>query len=611
MRPFPKLPLSRLAVALALCVGLASPASAQDYPRLALHARLYGNGFPFIGGGTRQGPILDDVVRAAARYHELTIGASPISEYRPDLAIAFRQARPDIHLYAYVIGQDVWEGATDPDSLVDYISRYRRLVRDNDGFLYNRQGAHYSTANVNLAKRGLAGRFVVAEGIVALWRDLVLQSGLWDGIFIDQYCNSLGWSQTPSESIDFVRAGYPTFAAFDAAWLAATDTMASQLRRFAGPDFTLVGNCGQGTKYTTFNGWMRENFPFQNGGTWFENMFRTPGGYLTDETRFRAPRHGYNFSATSSSSTPYSAANTRKLRFGLGSTALGSGLHILGPGDLDALNYPYHWWWFDEYAVNLGTGLADSSQAHTGWLGQPLADAYQMVWVGTNPELVANHDFESDLSSWSLSSVAVPASVTRDASTAATGLSSAHITAPVRGSVSYSVIFTATPQNFVTQGQLYSATFWAKASRPDTISVVASAQPTGLVALRDVAVTSEWRQYQVALVPSMSSQTHLQFYLGFLEGELWIDDVHFQAGASSMWRRDFQNGTVLVNPATGPMTVPLGRQFRKIFGLHDPLTNDGSFVTQVTVPPSDALFLIGSDTTPPAAISDMRPVNDP
>ena len=99
----------------------------------------------------------------------------------------------------------------------------------------------------------------------------------------------------------------------------------------------------------------------------------------------------------------------------------------------------------------------------------------------------------------------------------------------------------------------------------------------------------------------------LQFYVGLLQGDLWLDDVHLQAGASSIFRRDFQNGTVLVNPATSTMTVPLGRPFRRILGFRDTAVNDGATVTQVSVPPSDALFLIGTDVTPPAPISDLHP----
>lgn len=608
--PVPSCLRHTLAAAL-LALLAAAPAAAQDYPRLALHARFYGNGYPFIDGGTRNGPLNPEVIQAAARHHEVTLGASPTSEYRPDLAAALRLARPDIRLYAYVIAQHVWDAADDPDSLVDYITRYRRLVRGLDGYLYNRAGGRYAPANVNLAKRDGLGRFVVAEGIVDLWQSVVLNSGLWDGMFLDQYCNGILWTQSPAESIDFVRAGYPSAAAFDAAWLAATDTIASRLRRLAGPDFLLVGNCGQGTKYASFNGWMRENFPYQNGGTWYENMFREPGGYFTDEANFRQPASNYIFSAAVVPSQPYASSATRKVRFGLGSAALGSGYGIYAPSDLDAITYPYHWWWYDEFAVNLRTGESDTTSAFTGWLGQPLGGPYQMIWVGTNPDAVTNPDFETDVTTgWQFAN-AVAATVTRDPSSSARGFSSARISVPAPAPYEYWVSYSTTGRLAVSAGQLYSATFWAKASVPFTLPVVAGISGAGGVAMRSVAVDTTWRQYQVALVPSRADNVQLQFYVGLLQGELWLDDVHFQAGASSLWRRDFQNGTVLVNPASGAMTAPLERDFQRIRGLRDPVVNSGAVVTQVTVPASDALFLIGRDLIPPAPVSDLHPTPGP
>ena len=64
---------------------------------------------------------------------------------------------------------------------------------------------------------------------------------------------------------------------------------------------------------------------------------------------------------------------------------------------------------------------------------------------------------------------------------------------------------------------------------------------------------------------------------------------------------------MLVNPSAQVLTTTLEREYRKILGTRDPVTNDGSRVTQVTVNPSDALFLIGDDHTPPAAIQDLQP----
>jgi hypothetical protein len=590
-----------------LAASLCAPAHAQDYPRLALHGRIYGNGFPLILGGTIQGAPNGPELDAYARYDELTIPASPISEYRPDIAQELRDRNPDIRLIAYVIGESIWEGPSSPDSLVDYQTRYRRLVRDLDGYLYNRKtGAHYAPANVNLAKR-TNGRYVVAEGLADLFHSVVVQSGVWDGIFIDQYCNSILWTETTSDSIDFVRAGYSTKSAFDAAWLTATDTLANRLRRISGPNFVLVGNCAQGTKYASFNGWMRENFPYQNGGTWYENMYRDPGGYFTDEAKFRKPTHNYLFTAALSPAFPYTANNTRKVRFGLASAALGSGYNIFGPSDLDMLSYPFHHWWYDEYAVDVTTAKSDSAMSHIGWLGQPTGDPYQMIWVGSGTDAVTNPGFETDLSSWSFINNGIPASWERDTTRSALGRASVHVTANTWAPATWSVNLSATGTMNVVANNLYSVTFWAKASRPAQFVAAIGLVSGGSSAERPVAVDTTWRQYQVALVPYLSGSSRLVLYVGQMQAELWLDDVHFQAGASSIYRRDFQNGIVLVNPSSNYLTVPLGRQFRKILGMQDPATNDGSFVTQVTVYPSDALFLIGEDTVPPSAVFDLRP----
>ncbi len=73
---------------------------------------------------------------------------------------------------------------------------------------------------------------------------------------------------------------------------------------------------------------------------------------------------------------------------------------------------------------------------------------------------------------------------------------------------------------------------------------------------------------------------------------------------SNVWRRDFTGGIALVNPDTVARTVTLGGTFRKIKGTQAPALNDGSLVTQVTLPARDGIVLLRdalSDTTAPPA----------
>ena len=58
------------------------------------------------------------------------------------------------------------------------------------------------------------------------------------------------------------------------------------------------------------------------------------------------------------------------------------------------------------------------------------------------------------------------------------------------------------------------------------------------------------------------------------------------------WRRDFQNGIVLVNPSEGSVTVDLGGTFRKILGTYDPEFNNGSIVTEITLNPKSGIILL-------------------
>jgi hypothetical protein len=596
----------RAALPVALLLAFALPARAQIvYPRLALPGEINGMGRPYLdAAGNLNLPLID----AVSRYDVVNLDVSPITPYHPEIIAALRARNPRITMLGYLLGNDIWP-AEDADSLVHFPTRYNHLVRNLDGYLYNLQGGPYQTIRVNIAKRDSNGRFIVAEAVADLFYDAVVSTGLWDGLFVDVFCDDIGWSQTPAESIDVQRAGYADAASFEAAWRAGGDTLASRLRRKCGPDFILVGNCGSGTKYETFNGWTRENFPFQQGGTWYENMFRTTGGYFADEALFRAPTCNQIFTPTSGTN-PYEPNTTRRMRFALGSAALGTGVAILGDENRRILDPPFDTWWFDEYAVDLTTGRASDRRADTGWLGTASGAWYQMIWAGSGLDAVTDADFESSVTDgwgfWAAASVA--ATVTRDATAAAKGSASARIHVPNAGVADWYVAFGTLGTLTMRAGWSYSATFWAKASKPRRITVSAAVPGTSY-AQSSLDVGTAWRQYQVILIPRVVCTAHLQFSLAADDGDVWLDDVHFQEGATNLYRRDFQNGIVLVNPAVQSLTVPLETAFRKILGTTDPVVNDGSRVTEVTVPPSDALFLIGRDTIPPAAPSDLRIVH--
>ncbi len=64
---------------------------------------------------------------------------------------------------------------------------------------------------------------------------------------------------------------------------------------------------------------------------------------------------------------------------------------------------------------------------------------------------------------------------------------------------------------------------------------------------------------------------------------------------SSVWRRNFENGIVLVNPDNKPHTVQLSGTFKKIRGSMDPVFNDGSTLSEILLAARDGAILLRDD----------------
>jgi hypothetical protein len=596
-----------LAFLTAAAAGLCTPAAAQPgYPRLGLYGSVLGGGYPYV----KPDFTLDTLeIGRAARYQEVVLDVYPISPYRPDIVQAMKARNPSMTILAYLLAEDIWL-AGDADSTHHIPTIIRHTVRDLNGFLYDKvTGLEYQTIAINIAKKDATGRFVVADAMADICRDHIIATHLWDGIFTDIFCHTVSWTQLgTTRVIDYQRAGYASLAALDAAWSEACDTLAARLRQDAGPNFVLVGNCGGSAEHTTYNGWMRENFPFQQGGTWYSNMLgdSQTRGYFNDDRDYRQPSHNWILSAsTTVNGQQYDTWDTDKVRYGLASAALAGGVHGFCP--TKSVNVaPYQDWWYDEYAVDLTTGRSDELQQHVGWLGQPVGPARTMVWVSGNFDAAVNNSFESNVTSgWTFETFApAAATIARDATTAAVGTASAKIHISAAGPVDWDVYLATVGVLNVFSGQNYAATFWAKTSSPRLLHAVTG--NTGGSAY--AAIDTTWRQFQLILTPTTSGLATLGFFVGQQAGDIWLDDVHFQAGASSIWRRDFSNGSVLVNPTDVALDVQMEAPFRRLIGLHRPDINSGVLSTIAHVPGHDALFLLRAslDHTPPAAVNDLR-----
>lgn len=82
----------------------------------------------------------------------------------------------------------------------------------------------------------------------------------------------------------------------------------------------------------------------------------------------------------------------------------------------------------------------------------------------------------------------------------------------------------------------------------------------------------------------------------------WFDEYDYKLGGAisapptaawshDVWRRDFENGVVLVNPTGSPKTVVLEPGFRRLKGTQDPAVNSGAAVAEVRLGAKDGLVL--------------------
>lgn len=59
-----------------------------------------------------------------------------------------------------------------------------------------------------------------------------------------------------------------------------------------------------------------------------------------------------------------------------------------------------------------------------------------------------------------------------------------------------------------------------------------------------------------------------------------------------VWRREFEEGQVLVNATVSTQTIRLDGELEKLHGTQDPIVNNGRIVSEVTLDPQDGLLLL-------------------
>ncbi len=478
-----------------------------------------------------------------------------------------------------------------------------------------------------LSPMGIADPAVGAER----WQDYharrsasLLSHPGWDGLLVDRADPNQSWliGSSTARTIDPDQSNTlpHDYTAFNAAWNEGLRNYEHKLRQAVGDEKIIFVNWGM-HNYELLNGSNYEGFPLTDStsyrAAWHPTVFGPVpdiGGYLDWMANARQPNLT-TIETYEDDSVPPPDDNSydnpcmkggfvpdyRKMRFGLTTALLGDGFYSYeintnGHGALCLL-------WFDEY---------DNAGKKRGYLGQPLGPAYRVAGMQLGPNLLSGSNFETqaDLNHWNLwTDSGYAATLSRDTASAGMGTSSARINVTLAGGTGWKASFSIGPVGLQINMH-YTLSFWARADQNRPISVWAqqSVAPwQTYFEIETVSLSDAWKKFELTVTASATDpQAEFYFGLGQTTGTVWIDDVHLQAGSRDVWRRDYQNGAVLVNATDQSRHIALGKTFTKIKGTQVPAINDGSRVSQVTLLPRDGLILLGPDR--PSKTGNIVPV---
>ena len=262
------------------------------------------------------------------------------------------------------------------------------------------------------------------------------------------------------------------------------------------------------------------------------------------------------------------------MRFALGTTLMNDGYFAYELGD----TLHGEDWWYDELDYDLG---------------QPLGPCYRLD-VGATPttDLIVNGGFTQPLSdgwtSWADTGAGCAATFQEDTTQACRiDISNAG------AGVDYDIALFQ-PGLPVTQGVSYDLTFQARADASHPFSVVlqkGSANWQGYGLSREFTAGTGWQTFQATFqADTTASDGRLGFNVGTQTGSVWIGNVQLVQHPPDVYRRDFQNGTVLLNGTRQAWTIPVSGSYQRLTGTQAPRY-------QYVVDDADAAFTAGSWTS--------------
>ncbi len=561
-----------------------------------------------------------NTIEARLALFDVIVGFEIINQTMdPGFTYRIRSLNPNIVLLPYTIAFE--HGIRDPefdDATIDYYQVYQNGLADewftqdsNGDKLLEWWDPTYPIYQMNLSEFSPLVEGQTFQDFQVDWVvNTILKSGNWDGIFFDNLFARVSpklanrWDPALFDydyNLNGVRD--ETLADTNQMTRQAVKVLVERVRDQVGDSEIIIGNIWAfpETAMAPFvngyifecvnNGWENEYIPGRSEPAW--RLILDEYFYMQAESV--SPVINILQGCGNHQQMEPTNQDLRSHRLTLGTALLSDGFY-----EYDLADNTSSPSWFDEYTVN-PAGVAEEAAENKGYLGQALGDAIEL---SSPPVVIWEADFEigtipAELTVYANSGV----SLSQNPDDVITGNSSLIIENPDHTQQGYIATTTDPAQLSFNPGETYVIEFdwriietldgYAQALiQGDNIEMPAY-QISGSVA----------GDHSTAIFPT-TLEPGSNFFISFAltgGGKIAIDNIRVTQGGAGPWRRDFENGFVLVNPLKVPYTFttdqllgPFERTgIKRILGTQAPEINTGQPVNEeITLQPFDAIILL-------------------
>ena len=369
------------------------------------------------------------------------------------------------------------------------------------------------------------------------------------------------------------------------------------------PDFYIIGGFRNVRGFDNLNGVQMEGYPIYGDFRELPPDYSKLGTMLSMYSmqmrhRQQGAPHTHVLNKIPTLLYPYgdSANSNAPFRFSLGMTLLEDGYY----GHQNDPRHPDMW--FDEYAVDVTPGSSsygqavpsnpsDESQvrAHRGWLGKPQGlrtRLYDDLQFAPDQSILLGGDFESGVDGWTGKSLTVSSDTSP--SNVRDGTGALRAGAPGSYQLELFQAQIRSPLVNLVANTEYTLVFSTRASKLREVEVSIGGHGERFM------VGPNWQRHVMPFKTGSSSNDFIRFNVGRESSQVWLDSVYVFPGNPNVFRRDFDNGIVVVNATPTSKTVNLDGTFKRILGTQDPV-NNGVTLSSVTIPAYDSALLIRPD----------------